>query len=101
MSAGIPRKLYRLFWDVRPEDLHKENDAFFIIERLLETGDDAAIRWVLTSYPEETIAHVVRNSRRLSRKTARFWQLFFRLKEEEVRCLSRYYRQVESPFWNY
>ncbi|MCL4514504.1 MAG: hypothetical protein M1379_02725 [Firmicutes bacterium] len=78
-----------------------KRNATFIVERLLEMGDDAALHWVRANYAEETIKETVKNSRRLSRKTARFWQAFFGLEEEEVRCLSRSYRQAETPLWPY
>ncbi len=101
MSTPIPRKLYKFFWDVRPEKLNVQKNAAFILERLLEMGDDHAIAWVRAAYPEETIKEVVKNSRRLSRKTARFWQAFLGLEEGEVKCLSKSYRQAEKPLWPY
>lgn len=97
----LPEEFYPFFWDVQPEKLDVQRNASFIIERLLEIGDDAAIRWVLASYPMETIEGVVRDSRRLSKKTVRFWQLIFGLEDEEIRCLSAYYREVESPLWDF
>ncbi len=101
MPTGVPQQFYKFFWDVQPERLDVHMNAAFIMERLLEMGDDAAIVWLRANYPEKAIKEVVKNSRRLSRKTARFWQAFFGLKEEEVRCLSRSYRQVETPLWPY
>lgn len=101
LPASIPQRFYALFWDVKSEQLDVQQHATFILERLLEMGDDAAVRWLWTTYPEETIRHVVRNSRRLSRKTARFWQVVFGLEEEDVRCLSRSYPQEERPIWPY
>jgi hypothetical protein len=101
MPNGLPQQFYPLFWDVEPEKLHARKDSIFILERLLEMGDDAALCWIRLNYPEETIREVVKNSRRLSRKTARFWQVFLQLKEEEVKCLSRSYRQAENPLWPY
>ncbi len=101
MSTPIPRKFYKFFWDVQPEKLDIDRNAVFILERLLEMGDDDVIAWVRAAYPEETIKEVVRNSSRLSRKTARFWQVFLGLKEGEVKCLSRSYRQAEKPLWPY
>lgn len=57
----LPEEFYPFFWDVQPEKLDVQRNASFIIERLLEIGDDAAIRWVLASYPMEAIEGVVRD----------------------------------------
>ena len=97
----LPEEFYPFFWDVKKKKLDVQRNASFIIERLLEMGDDAAIRWVLATYPMEAIEGVVRDSRRLSKKTVRFWQLIFGLEDEEIRCLSAYYREVENPLWNF
>lgn len=101
MKTGLPPELSVFFWDVAPEKLNVQRDATFILERLLELGNDDAIRWIRTTYPEEAIKSVVKNSRRLSRKTARFWQVFLGLEEEEVKCLARSYRRPENQLWPY
>jgi len=59
-----------------------------VIERLLEYGNDAAIRWVKKTFPPENIARVIRNSRAISRRTANLWALILGIPREQIRCFS-------------
>lgn len=60
---------------------------FFVIERILNEGDIPAIRWMWRTFPDDLIAHVIRNSRRLSRRAATFWALLYDIPHHEVRSL--------------
>ncbi|MEW6229414.1 MAG: hypothetical protein AB1700_15215 [Bacillota bacterium] len=95
----LPPSLNKFFWDVDPKAVDIDKNYFFVLERLLEEGDDAAIRWVMSYYGDGQRLEVVRNSRRLSRKTARLWQNYYGLGEEEVRCLSTSSRETGNPYW--
>jgi len=95
----LPRRLYQFFWDVAPRQIDLHQHADYIIARLLEHGDLAAIRWLLTTYTERQIASVVKQSRQLSRKTANFWRLRLALPETEVYALNRPYLLPPEPFY--
>lgn len=84
----LPEFLRPWFWDVEFEDVRLPERKTFVLERLLELGDDRTIRWVKDSFPLQDIADVVRRSRRISPKTARFWSLVLDIPAEEIRCLS-------------
>jgi len=85
-SVKIPGWLEPYFWDVRIRDLDLKNNRIFIIERLLNEGDQAALQWLFRTYSEREIKEAVLESRGLSPKTARCWQNYFDLREEEMRC---------------
>jgi hypothetical protein len=84
-SAKIPRWLEPYYWDVHIQDLDLKDNCIFIIERLLNEGDQKALNWLFRTYTEGKIKEAVLMSRRLSLKTVRCWQNYFNLKEEEVR----------------
>lgn len=86
--AALPEFLRPWFWDVEFHDIRLPERKTYVLERLLELGDDQAIRWVKASFVSQDIADVVRRSRRISPKTARFWSLVLDIPEEEIRCLS-------------
>lgn len=98
--ATLPPFLSKFIWDVDPKAVDIDKNYFFVLERLLEEGDDAAIRWVMSYYTREQRLEVIRNSRRLSRKTARLWQNYYGLGEDEVRCLSTCFRKTQGPCWS-
>ncbi|RQD76759.1 MAG: hypothetical protein D5R97_04035 [Candidatus Syntrophonatronum acetioxidans] len=95
----IPEFCKKYFWDTNPNNLEVDENYFFIIERLLETGDDPSIKWLLNYYPREKFIKVVKYSRKLSPKTANFWCNYLNLEKEEVRCLSTSFRKGKEAFW--
>lgn len=92
----LPAELHNLFWDTRPEELDVKQHATFILERILEFGNAQAVDWALRTYPLTEIEHVVRNSRRISRKTANYWAIRLGVPEKQVRRL-----QEDNPFWRH
>lgn len=89
MQAGktpIPEKLRPLFWDVDQSKLDLGRHRSFIIERVLNMGDQHAVAWLRTIVSDEEILQVVRGSRRLTRKTALCWKNIYSLSEDEMRC---------------
>ncbi|NPV73105.1 MAG: hypothetical protein HPY89_04810 [Pelotomaculum sp.] len=85
-SGGVPGWLKSYFWDVNIRDLDLKANRVFIIERLLNEGNHAAVRWLFRTYSEGDVKEAVLKSRGLSMKTARCWQNYFGLREEEMRC---------------
>jgi len=67
---GLPRNA---FWDVDTASLDLVRDQHFIIERVLEYGDEKIARWLLKSFPRASIVSVVKNSHRLTPKSRNLW----------------------------
>lgn len=86
LHQHIPADFSPFFWDVHMEQLEPAAHSRFIIERLLNEGDHHTLQWLFQTYTIDDIRQAVKTSRNLSRKTARYWQTYFNLKEEEMRC---------------
>jgi len=89
MDAGktpVPEKLRPLFWDVDQSKLDLVKHKSFIIERVLNMGDQHALAWLRSVACEEEILQVVKSSRRLTNKTAQCWKNIYHLDEDEMRC---------------
>jgi len=71
----LPEKFEIYFWDVDWEDLKIQVKKYqkFIICRLVDKGDVAEIKWLLSNYSKAEIANVIRKSRSVSLKTKNFW----------------------------
>ena len=95
----LPKELHRYFWDTDPTKVNLRLHRQFIIERLLEFGDEEAIRWLRCTFGDNAIGEVVHKSRRLSKGTANFWRLILRIPKERVKCLSKRSRSPLKPFW--
>ncbi|MDP2914490.1 MAG: hypothetical protein Q8O91_03450 [Candidatus Aminicenantes bacterium] len=71
----IAKELGRFFWDVDPGSLDPSRHKTYIIERLLELGDETAVRWLFGTYHKKDIIAVLRASRSLSPKSRNFWRI--------------------------
>jgi len=73
----IPERLWPLFWDVNPAEIHVRRNARYIIERILELGDLTAVHWLHMIYPMGKIIDVLSMSRNLTEKAGNFWRIWF------------------------
>ena len=96
----LPDFLKPFFWEINFADLRLPERQFYVIERLLEYGDDQAIRWVKTTFSRDTISYVVRNSRCISRNTANLWALILNIPREAIRCFSTLSLLPQGSFSN-
>jgi hypothetical protein len=76
-AVGLPEFLRRLFWDYDAMRLAPDADRALIMLRVMEAGDQAAIRWVRARYGDAALTEFVeqRHGRGLSEKRLRYWAL--------------------------
>ncbi len=86
--TSLPDFLKLYFWEIDFAQLRLLRRQTYVIERVLEYGDDQAIRWLKATFSPETIAGVVRRSRRISKNTANLWALVLEIPKEQIRCFS-------------
>lgn len=83
MIQVIPDYIQNLFWDVRKETVDVNRHSQFIIRRVLDFGDVAAINWLRRTYPDNLLKQVIKIGRGLARKTIVFWRNYFDLEMED------------------
>lgn len=93
--------LKKYFWDVDFSKLDKEIYASFIIERILEEGDEKAVRWMRDNFDLAQIKNVLCNSKNLSPRSANYWQLIFNLKRDKILCLRKSFQKKQRLIWKY
>jgi hypothetical protein len=64
-----------LFWDVDPKTIDKKKHARYIIERILDFGNDKEVRWVWQTYSPRLLKDVITQSRVLHSKSRALWSL--------------------------
>lgn len=64
-----------LFWDTDPKKLDTTKHAKYIIERIMDFGNDEEVRWMRRFYPKELLAEVLRKSKDLGQSTRTLWTL--------------------------
>jgi hypothetical protein len=69
-----------LFWDTDPRMINPDKHARYIIERILDFGNDQEVAWMWRSYPKSLIRDVVLHSRVLQKQTRALWEPLTALK---------------------
>jgi len=83
----IPQHLWPFFWDIKRETFDPAVYPEYTIGRILEWGDEEAVRWLRANFSEAQLKQVIRTERRLSRKSANFWAVVFGIPRAEVSAL--------------
>ena len=97
----LPESLHSLFWDCSPGTVDLDAHAPFVLERILEYGSLAAVRWALDVYGPNRIGAFLRERgrRTLTSKTLAFWTMVLDLEDEE--CFQKSSLDRSRLFWNY
>ena len=66
-----------LFWDVDPRSIDLRRHARYIIERILDLGDEEEVRWMARTYSRRMIRETIARSRALHEKSRSLWTLVF------------------------
>lgn len=69
-----------LFWDVDPKTIDPKKHAKYIIERILDFGDDKEVRWMWNRYSKRLLKSAVEKSRVLMPATKNLWSLILQQK---------------------
>ncbi|MDH5187133.1 MAG: hypothetical protein OEZ20_06960 [candidate division WOR-3 bacterium] len=80
MKSTFPPFVISLFWDVRKGTVDIERHSPFIIRRVLNFGDVAALNWLRKTFHEDRLEQVVKTKRGLTPKTLAFWTTYFGIK---------------------
>jgi hypothetical protein len=85
-NPGFPPDLEWLFPEYDFAEMGLSNHQGVIIERVLEKGSWEQVRWLFTTYGEETVTEWVRKHgfRLLSKRSFALWKLALDVKEIEV-----------------
>jgi hypothetical protein len=85
----VPQQIRFFFWDVDTGSFEPKSYPEYTIGRILEHGDRQAIAWLKDLFSEQEIKNVILSERRLSRRSATFWALVYRLPAERVSALTQ------------
>jgi len=69
-----------LFWDVNPKKIDKQENAQYIIERILDFGKDSEVRWMWNYYDKYLLKKIVEKSRCLMPQTKNLWMMILKKK---------------------
>ncbi|AKD56834.1 DUF6922 domain-containing protein [Spirosoma radiotolerans] len=99
MTAPRPNLSSIAFWDVDMQKLNYNDNARFVIEKIMNYGLWADILEILRFYGHERVKAEVVQARYLKKKTLSFCCAIFDLTPDQFRC---YTQQQSNPTpWNY
>ena len=98
VSKKLPKAFHPYFWDVDPKKIDVVASKRYVIERLLEFGNEEALHWMFEKYDRAAVRQVAANARGLSRLSGNFWACYFSIPKERVRCLNKPLLLPHSPF---
>ena len=76
--SPMPRRA-ALFWDVDPKTIDPKKHAKYVIERILDVGNERELRWLTRRYSQCQIRSVAETSRGvLHKKSKALWSLVFK-----------------------
>lgn len=74
-STQLPEYIKRYFWGDNLQELSFSKNKKYILQTLLERGDQKALQWLFSVLDKDTIK-VILPTIKLSKKSARFWNIY-------------------------
>lgn len=93
--------LKKYFWDVGFSKLDKKNHSFFIIERVLEYGDEKAIRWLFRNFKKSELKKTLAKRGGMSLLSANYWGLILNVPKKKILCLRKQSQNKLQRTWAY
>ncbi|NCO23228.1 MAG: hypothetical protein COZ30_02075 [Candidatus Nealsonbacteria bacterium CG_4_10_14_3_um_filter_36_16] len=67
-----------LFWDTNPNKIDTKRNAQYIIERILDFGNDKEVKWLYNFYNKSLLKKTVVESKSLRPETKSLWRLLLK-----------------------
>lgn len=101
LPRKVPKQFWPYFWDVDVKKLDPSQKPYFVIQRLLDKGNDKCVRWVRHEFPEDIIKETFTRLYDFSPWIGNFWQLFLKIPKTKMLCLQEHYLQMRRTHWPY
>ncbi len=98
---ALPEYLRRYFWDVSFEKIDLAKRRVFVLNRILEYGDETAVAWMRDRFHPREGEEVLTHFRGLSPRSANYWALIYDINRSKVRCLQKPYLEMRKRHWPY
>ena len=96
-----PKFLKQYFWDIDFEKLDIKTHSRDVLRRLLEHGNDKAVKWMKKNFTRNDISWVLGNLRGISARSANFWALIFEIDRKNILCLRESSLITRNTHWPY
>jgi len=98
MANQIPQDVQKYFWGDDLGDLNLKEHQKYIVQTLLQKGDETAISWLFSQVSNIEIKKLLPKLK-LDKKSAIFWSNYFEVSQEKILCLQTPYLQALPNSW--
>lgn len=89
-----------LFWDINFKELDYKKNVDFIIERVLNFGDEKDFYILKKNYSLKKIKNIAKKSNYSNKKTINFWSLIFNIPLKSFLCIKKLSTTKPSAFYS-
>lgn len=89
----------KLFWDVNIKELDYRIHRQFIVDRILNYGDEQDYHALKKIYDSKALISAARNGHYINQKNIHFWGLVFRIPIAQFRCMKKSSIQKPGAFF--
>jgi hypothetical protein len=75
-NQPVPPFITKYFWGDDLAQLSLESNQKYIVETLLEKGDEKALHWLFSSIDKQILANYLQTLK-LSKKSEHYWSIYF------------------------
>ncbi|MGB3341206.1 MAG: hypothetical protein WBB37_06970 [bacterium] len=97
----LPDFLKEYFWDTKFEELDIATHQIFILKRIMEHGNDRAVKWMRRHFQPKDLIKALCNYRGYSKRSANFWAIILDIPKEDVPCLNKSSSKTPKNIWPY
>ncbi len=65
----------KYFWDADFKKINVRKHKRYVLERLLELGDEKAGKWLIKNFSKDDIISALKAGKNISPKSRKFWEL--------------------------
>ena len=87
-----------LFWDVNPQALDYKKDANFIVERVLNFGDEKDYQTIKKIYGIKKIKEISKGVNYNNKKNINFWGNIFNISPKLFKCTRKFSKKEQNTF---
>jgi len=98
---SLPNFLKKYFWDIEFSKLDKKNHTSFIVERVLEYGDERAIKWLFKYFKKSELKETLTKRQDISPLSANYWSLILNIPKNKILCLKKQSQNKLEKTWAY
>jgi len=98
---NLPRFLKKYFWDADFSKLDKNSHSVFIIERILNYGDERAVEWLFKYSKKVELKKAIKKTRNISPLSANYWGLILNIPQNKILCLRKQSQNKLQKTWSY